>query len=505
MTTYLLAHDLGTTGDKATLFDAEGRLVASAFAPYPTFYPRPDWAEQDPNAWWDAVCVSSRDLLDRIHGSRENLGAVSFSGMMNGCLLVDDHGEPLRPAIIHADIRSAAKCSALAAEVGVERAYQITGNRIAPYFTLAKLAWLVDHEPDTLNRARWCVQTKDYLVGRLTGIWGVTDYSDASLTGCLDMASGDWSPELIAAGRFPARLLPEIRPAATIVGTVTQDASEATGLPLGLPVVLGGGDGACATAGAGCVAPGDVYHYLGGTSWIGAVTDGYRPDPSHRASVFYALDGERCVLYATSQSSGSAVDWFRGALGVGESGEDFESLERKAERVPVGSNGLIFLPYLMGERSPIWDSDARAVFFGLSASHGQSEMARAVFEGVAYALGSNLGVLQDLRLAPDCIRVLGGGMRSPLWRSIFAAVYNRPLQLMERLSEATSAGAAMAGAVAIGLYPDYASAAPHFAPLGAIEQPDPESVAVYAHGARIFHALYAALKDLYVANRAPIA
>ncbi|HZO89541.1 MAG TPA: FGGY family carbohydrate kinase [Chthonomonadaceae bacterium] len=500
MLTYLLAHDLGTTGDKATLFDAEGRLLASAFAPYATQYPRPGWAEHDPEDWWRAVCASTRQLLEQAPGAVNHLAAVGFSAMMNGCLLVDAEGNALRPGLIHADIRSAAQCARIAREVGGERAYQLTGNRLAPYFTLGKLAWLAEHEPETVRRARWCVQTKEYIAGRLTGAWGLTDRSDASLTGCFDLERGVWAEELIAAGGFPARLLPTVRPSASIVGTVTLAAAEATGLPAGLPVVLGGGDGACATAGAGAVRPGDAYHYLGGTSWVAAVTANYRPDPGRRVSVFCGLDPAQYVVYGTVQTASVALDWFRNAIGVGERAageEEHAALERLAASAPAGSNGLFFLPYLQGERSPIWDANARGVYFGLTQAHGRTELARAIMEGVAYALASNLAVLEELGLAPESIRVLGGGMRYALWRKIFAAVYNRPLQLLARLAEATSCGAAMIAGVGIGLYPDLATAAPLFAPLAEQEQPDREAAAVYARAAAFFRTLYPALSDRF--------
>lgn len=503
MAVCILAHDLGTTGDKATLFDAEGRLLASAFAPYSTVYPQPGWAEQDPEAWWEAVCRSTRQLLAPFPEAQRDLAAVGFSGMMNGCLLVDANGAARRPSLIHADIRSAPQCARIAREVGEESAYRRTGNRLAPYFTLGKLAWLAEQEPETLRSARWCVQTKDYIVGRLTAVWGVTDLSDASLTGCFDLEQSVWAEELIAAGGFPARLLPEVRPSAGVVGKVTAQAAAETGLPEGLPVVLGGGDGACATAGAGAVAPGDAYHYLGGTSWLAAVTSGYRPDPARRVSVLCGLDPEQYVVYGTVQTASGAMDWFRNAIGVGERAdgeEEFAALERLVASAPPGSNGLFFLPYLAGERSPIWDAHARGVYFGLTAAHRRAELARAAMEGVAYALASNLAALEELGLAPSEIRVLGGGMRSALWRRIFAAVYNRPLRLLERLSEATSAGAAMAAAVGIGLYPDYAAAAPHFAPLGEEERPDPAMAAVYARGMVFFRDLYPALADRFEAH-----
>jgi xylulokinase len=505
---YLLAHDLGTTGDKATLFDAKGHLVASAFAPYPTRHPQPGYAEQNPQDWWEAVCATTRQLLTEVPDAASRLAAVGFSAMMNGCLLVDDHGEPLRPAMIHADIRSAGQCERIAREVGEERAYQLTGNRIAPYFTLGKLAWLVEQEPEILRKARWCVQTKDYIVGRLTGVWGVTDRSDASLTGCFALEQGVWAEELIAAGGFAPALLPEVRTSATIVGTVTAEAAFATGLPVGLPVVLGGGDGACATAGAGAVRPGDAYHYLGGTSWVAAVTEGYRPDPARRVSVFCGLDPAQYVIYGTVQSAGSSVDWFQAAIGPGERREgedDYAALERIAATAQPGCRNLFFLPYLAGERSPLWDANARGVYFGLTAAHGRAELARAVFEGVAFALGSNLAALESLGHRPTTVRVLGGGMQSSLWRRILAAVYNRPLRLLARLSEATSCGAAMAAAVGIGLCPNYVEAAARFAPLGEKETPVPELAALYGRRAAFFATLYPALAERFAALAAEAA
>jgi xylulokinase len=502
MSPYLLAYDLGTTGVKVALFTADGALVTSAFSAYPTDYPGPGWAEQSPHDWWQAVVAVTREILATVPDGAQQLAGVGLCGMMNGCLLVDRFGTPLGNCLIHADTRSGPQCERIAREVGDEHAYRLTGNRIAPYFTLSKLAWVSEHEPNLVARARFCVQAKDYVAGRLTGVWGITDRSDASLTSCFDMERGEWSAEMIASAGFPERLLPEVRPSATVVGTVTPDAARETGLPDGLPIVLGGGDGACATAGAGAVVAGDAYHYLGGTSWVAAVTQGYRPDPSRRVSVFCGLEQDQFIVYGTVQSAGSSVDWFQEAIGPGElaPGEDaYAALERLAASAPPGSRGLFYLPYLAGERSPIWDAEARGVFFGLTSAHGRAELARAVYEGVAYALGWNLAALEDLGLAPQTVRVLGGGMRSPVWRSILAAVYNRPLQLMARLSEATSAGAAMAAGVGIGLFPDYASAAHAFAPLAQIELPDPTAAAIYARDSAFFRTLYPALADRFAA------
>lgn len=502
MTDLLLAHDVGTTGAKTTLFDSSGALVASSFAPYATHRPGPGAEEQDPDDWWEAVCRGTRAVLSEHPDASGRIAAVGMCAMMNGCVLVDTTGAHVRPALIHADIRSAEAAQRIAAEVGWRRAYQLSGHRVAPYYTLAKLAWLSEHEPATMRRARWCVQAKDCLASRLTGVVGVTDPSDASLTGMLNMASGRWSDELIGAGRIERRLLPDIVPSTTVVGHVTQRAAAETGLLKGTPVVLGGGDGACATAGAGAVRPGDAYHYLGGTSWIASLSARYVPDPAARVSVLLGLAPGMYVTYGTVQTASAAVDWFRSAIGVGERepGEDeHAALERLVAGSPPGANGLMFLPYLQGERAPIWDPHARGAFIGLTPAHTRADLARAVMEGVALALTSVLAVFEEKGAAPGAIRVLGGGMRYAVWRGILASAYNRPLHVLTRLLQATSSGAAMAAGVGVGLYPDLAAAGPLFAAVGSHEAPDPGTAALYARLAPFYRSLHPALAERFAA------
>ncbi len=496
MPDFIMAHDLGTTGDKATLFDSFGHVIATAFAPYPTNYPEPLHVEQDPESWWNAVCGTTRRLMDMHPAAQTSLAAVSFSAMMNGCLLLDGNAAILRPAMIHADTRSIAQCERIASEFGMERAYEVTGNRIAPYFTLGKLAWLAECEPDVVAHARYCVQAKDFIAGRLTGVWGYTDHSDASLIGCYDLTKLEYCEELIDAAGFSKSLLPAPLKSSTVVGTVTFEAARQTGLPAGTRVVIGAGDGACATAGAGAVNVGDAYHYLGGTSWVAALTQGYRPDPTQRVSSFCSVEPEQCVLYGTVQSAGTSVDWITSILfDLDTSG--FKDLEEIASIAKPGSDGLIYLPYLAGERSPIWDARAKGVLFGLTAAHGRAEIARCVLEGVSYALSSNLKVLTEMGEAGGTLRGLGGGMRSKLWRSILASVYNRPIALMERLLEATSCGAAMAAAVGVGICGDYEAAAKLFTPAGETVEPDPAAVEVYSVAQERFAALYPALASQF--------
>lgn len=493
----ILAHDLGTTGDKAALFTADGALIASYFASYPTSRPGAGRAEQDPSAWWDAACEATRALLRRAPEAAGKTLGVGLCGMMNGCLLLDVHGEPLGHCLIHADTRATAQAARIAAQVGEMRAFRRTGNRVAPYFTLAKLAWFAEHEPDLMRRARWCVQAKDYFAWRLTGQIGFTDRSDASLTGCFDMETGTWCEDLAAVAGFPLHLLPEIVSSSSRIGCVTHDAARDTGLIAGTPVFAGGGDGACATAGAGAVRDGSAYHYLGGTSWVAAVTSQFRPDPDARVSALCALDASQYVTYGTVQAAGTSVDWARSQLLADRPGEGWAAIEALASESPPGSRGLLFLPYLEGERSPIWDANARGAFVGLTTAHTRADLARSVFEGVALALGQNLSALMGLVPEITEVRGLGGGMRGDLWPRIIASAYGRPLRLMKRLAEATSAGAAMSAAVGLGLYRDYAAAADRFAPTGDLVMPDPEATALYNRAAPVFAALYRSLKPTY--------
>lgn len=489
----ILAHDVGTSGDKAALFDPSGTLLASFTAPYATHRPRPGWAEQDPDEWWSAVCLTTRRLLDCVPDAEQRIAGVGFSAMMNGAVLVDRNGATLRPALIHADLRGAEVRRSLAERIAPERAYDLSGHRLEPYFTLAKLAWLARNEPETLRRARWCLQAKDFLAGRLCGRYGVTDPSDASLTGMYDLRAEAWSDELVAASGIERSQLPEVVPSATVLGHVTREAAEATGLLQGTPVVLGGGDGACATAGAGAFAPGDAYHYLGSSSWLAVVSDGYRPDARQRITTMRGLPMGLHVAYGTVQSAGTCAEWFLDAIGPSSVERDpWAALEALVEQAPPGSDGLIFLPYLQGERAPIWDANARGAFVGLTLEHTRAHLARAVHEGVAFALGSILSIFDELGLTPTRVRALGGGMRSSAWRRILAAVYARPLVTLDRLTEATACGAAMATAVGVGLAADW-QAASKMAPGGRVEEPDAATVAAYVEPAGRFRRTYAAL------------
>lgn len=489
----ILAHDLGTSGNKAVLVDEEGRLIDTAFASYRTAQPEPLAAEQEPADWWRAVVRCTRALLASDPSRRERLVTVGFSGHMNGVVLVDEHGVPIRPALLHADIRAQSQCDLLRQRLGEERYYLLTGNRIAPFTSLPKLMLLQEREPEAVRRARWMLQSKDYCAGRLTGRWGVTDPSDASLTGAYDASRRQWCAEVVEASGAPARLLPEVVPSTTVVGRVSREAAQVTGLPEGLPVVLGAGDGASATMGAGVVEAGDCYTCLGSTAWTACLRAQYQPDPQMRLTTLLPAQPGRWVQYGTVQSAGSAWSWFRSLFGKGMR---WERLIAEAQQAPAGSDGVLFLPYLTGERAPIWNPRAQGVFFGLQAHHTRAHLARAVLEGVACALGSILRLLREQGAVAPTVRVVGGAARNPLWMQILADLYGCPVEVPQHAESSTAVGAAVIAGVGVGLFADF-TVAKRVAAAEHRYEPQDAGQKVYAELSTRAAQLYDHVRDLF--------
>jgi xylulokinase len=494
---FILAHDLGTTGNKATLFDAAGAAVAAAFEAYDTAYPQPNWAEQDPADWWRAVRDSTRKLLAAGGVTAGEIAAVSFSGMMNGALAVDAAGVPLRPAIIWADQRATGQAEFLTQCCGMEEVYRRTGHRPGASYTAAKMLWLQQTQPDLYARTHQVLQAKDYVAHRLTGTFA-TDYSDASSTNLFDLERRAWATDLIeAVGLDPAKL-PPVHPSTTVIGKVTAEAAAETGLLAGTPVVIGGGDGACATVGAGSVRPGDAYNYIGSSSWIAVTAAQPLYDPHMRTFTFAHLDPTLYFPTGTMQCAGGSFDWLERLLrGEGEQ-RLYDELAAAAAAVEPGARGLLFLPYLLGERSPHWNPLARGAFVGLTMPHGRAEMARAVLEGVALNLKMILDAFleQGAATQSEPMRLIGGGARSQVWRQILADVYGLPILLPALLAEATSLGAAIAGGVGVGLFPDF-SVAHQFVQVEEAERPDPVRRQRYATLYDLFRRTYAALEPIF--------
>jgi xylulokinase len=477
--TYILAHDLGTTGNKATLFDATtGRAVASTYQAYPTHYPHAGWAEHDPADWQRAILEGTRTLLDRANVTPGDIAVLSFSGMMMGALPLDAEGEPLRSAILWADVRATEEADLLAQAAGYETVYRRTGHRPSSSYTGPKLQWIKRHQPEIYARACVFLQPKDYAAYLFSGEYA-TDYSDASGTNLFDLETRAWAPDLIAAAGLDADKLPPAYPSAQVIGHVTRAAAMLTGLHAGTPVVIGGGDGACATVGSGSVSPGQAYNYIGSSAWIAVTAEKPLLDAQMRTFTYVHMDPRYYFPTGTNQCAGGSFDWLERLLrcATPQEAEDasaqhiYDDLTRAAATVPPGARGLLFLPHLIGERSPYWDPIARGGFVGLTMAHGRAEMARAVLEGVALNLRSVLEAFGGLETEITAMRLIGGAARSPIWRQIIADVYGLPLLLPQLLSEATSLGAAIAGGVGVGLYSDYGIAR-QFVEVAETERPD---------------------------------
>ena len=488
---FILAHDLGTTGNKANLFDDAGNLMASHLENYSVAYPQANWAEQDPTDWWRAICLSTRALLTDSRISPREIAAVCFSGQMMGIVPIDSTGEPLRPAIIWADQRAVAEADFITERCGFARVYQLTGHRVSPAYLAAKILWVKRHQPEIYARTWKFLCAKDYIVFKLTGRL-VTDYSDASGSNVFDLMQRAWSADLLAEMGLDVAQLPDVHASTDVVGEVTRVAAEETGLAPGTPVVIGGGDGPCAAVGAGVVAPGDAYCYIGSSAWIGLASDVPRLDPQMRIAIFHHLHPRLFAPTGSMQSAGGARDWFIRVLG--------DSADADAASVPPGANGLIFLPYLIGERTPWWNPKARAAFVGLTMAHGRAEMARAVLEGVAFNLRLILDALESQGTPVPSVRLIGGGAKSDLWPQMLADVFARPIHLLSLVAEATSWGAAVAGGVGVGLYRDW-NMAQEQARVRAVVEPDAQNAARYAELVPLFQETYCALEPIYAKIR----
>ena len=416
----IIAHDLGTTGDKASLHTDGGRLVTSVTAAYaPTFGPG-GRAEQDPEVWVDAVTRATRLLLDGSGTPPGAVRAISFSGQMMGAVFLDGAHRPVRPAMIWADHRSAEQAQRLDAALGAGRAYRLLGHRVHATYSLAKLMWVREHEPGNHSRVRHVCLAKDFVVQRLTGTL-VTDPSDASSTNAYDQRRGCWSSEVLDAAGVESGIFPEIVPSTTVVGGVLPDVAGALGLAAGTPVVLGGGDGPLAATGAGVLSSRDgCYAYLGSSSWISSAAPEPLHDPQRRSMTFDHVVPGQYVPTATMQAGGASLEWAAEVLAP-DAEERFGEL--LAETAEADTDGLYFLPHLLGERSPHWNTAARGAFLGLTRRHGRAHLAKAVLEGVAFNLAVCLEAFREAGQPVEHVDAIGGGASSDVWLGILADVW----------------------------------------------------------------------------------
>lgn len=462
---YILAHDLGTSGNKATLFDTNGNLCSSSLFEYKTFYEKHNWVEQDPADWWKAICISTKKMIDKADISKKDILCICFSAQMMGCLPVDDKGNPLRKNIIWADMRSVEQAKFIEDKLSMEKVYKITGHRISPAYSAAKILWVKDNQPDIYSKTYKFLHAKDYIIHKLTSEF-VTDYSDASGMNLLDLNKLDWSDDILDAIGLSRSILPDLHASTDIAGRVSKESAEEVGLMEGTPVVIGGGDGCCAATGAGVVEEGSAYNVIGSSSWIALSSKKPIFDPLMRTFNWVHLDKTLFSPCGTMQSAGYSYSWLKNTLcglevleGKEQKVSPYQIIDREVESSSnPGAGNLLFLPYLLGERSPRWNSKATGAFIGLKINTGKGDIYRSVLKGVTFNLKVILDIF-DTVLPIDKVIIIGGGAKSRLWLQILADIWQKPVIVPRYLEEATSMGAAVCGGVGIGLFDDFKIAA----------------------------------------------
>ncbi|WP_369068631.1 xylulokinase [Kineococcus terrestris] len=487
----VLAVDCSTTGAKAVAFDAAGRTVAEARVPYHRTSPRPGWQEQDPADWWGATAGALAGAV-RALGPDHRPAALAVTHQRETFVCLDADDRPLRPGVLWLDTRAGEQI----ARLGSARVHELSGKPPSTAPSLYKLAWLAEHEPRVLRRTALVLDVHGYLVRLLTGTRS-TSWASADPLSLLDMQHLRWSPELVAAAGLAVDQLPALVAPGASLGGLGAAAARRTGLPEGLPVVAGAGDGQCAGLGSGALVPGRAYLNLGTALTLGVHSPGYRWAAAYR-TLASPLAGAY-VLEALLPSGALSIGWFRDALSglTGERRE--ERLERLAADVPAGARGLLFLPYLSSAETPHWDPHARGAFVGLAEEHGRAEMYRAVLEGLAYEERANLHLLeQDTGTAVEEVVVTGGAARSPLFTQILADVLQRRV-LVAREPETTALGAGVLAAAAVGLTGsgDLGDVVGAMTGTGAVLEPDPRPRAVYEEAAGLHAQLYPRLRPLF--------
>src|SRR5437764_9023603 len=446
-----LGIDVATGGTRALLIDAEGRVTASSTVEHVPFAsPQTGWAEQDPRDWWRAATLAIREVLSKI--KPEEISAIGFSGQMHGAVLLDEHDEVLRPSIIWCDRRTSAQCVAITAKIGAMRLIDLTCNPVLTGFTLPKMLWVRELEPELWRQARSVLLPKDYVRLRLTGD-KATEFADGSGTLLFNVAGRKWSHAMLAATEIDEALLPRVYESPEITGVISSAGAATTGLREGTPVVAGGGDQAAGAVGMGIVRPGSVSATIGTSGVVFAAIDKPALDPKGRVHTFcHAVPGRWHVMGVT-QGAGLSLRWFRDQFGAGnEDGRDpYDRLSEEAAHAPAGADGLLWTPYLMGERTPHLDPHARGALVGLTAQHTRAHVIRAILEGVAFSLRDTLTIFGELSVPVKSIRLGGGGARSPLWRQIQADVYGIAVELIEA-EEGGAYGAGLLAGVGTGTW-----------------------------------------------------
>jgi xylulokinase len=492
---YFIGIDSSTTATKALLIDESGDVVAVAATEYGYETPRPLWSEQDPDLWWEGAANSIREVL-RASGVRpDDIHGIGLTGQMHGLVLLDADGNVLRPAILWNDQRTGPQCDEIRRRLGKPRLIQITGNDALTGFTAPKILWVQQHEPEIWAQARHILLPKDYVRLQLTSEYAI-DKADGAGMLLFDLQARDWSPEVLAALDIPPSYLPPTHEGPAITGYVSQAAAAATGLRAGTPVMAGGGDQAAGAVGVGAVQEGVVSLALGTSGVVFAATGGPFIEPQGRLHAFcHAVPG-RWHFMGVMLSAAGSLRWYRDTFAPGAS---FDDLLAPAADIPIGCEGLLFLPYLTGERTPHPDPLARGAFVGLTVRHALPHLTRAVLEGVSFGLRDSFELIkQGSGAAITQVRVSGGGAKSPLWRQILADIFGAELVTVNT-TEGAAYGAALLAGVGAGLWPDVDAACRRTIHVTGSTEPNPAAVAEYERWYGVYRGLYPALQPTFAA------
>ncbi len=499
---YLLGVDIGTSGTKTVLFDVEGNTVASALSEYPLYQPHIGWAEQDPEDWWRATVETISSVIKKSGVNPSDIKGVGLSGQMHGMVLLNREGRVLRPSIIWCDQRTQAECDQITEIVGRKRLIEITANPALTGFTASKVMWVKNHQPDLFNQIYKILLPKDYVRYRLTGVFA-TEVSDASGTQFLDVPKRKWSEDLLNLLGIDPAWMPEVYESQEVSGTISSEAARLTGLSEGTPVVGGGGDQAAGAVGNGIVRQGVISSTIGTSGVVFAHMDDISIDPEGRVHTFCHAVPDKWHVMGVTQGAGLSLQWLRNNFGGMEKDlaahmdiDPYQLMDKQAEKAKPGCDGLIYLPYLMGERTPHLDPYARGVFFGLTASHGRREMIRAVMEGVAYSLRDCLEIIRGMNVSITEVRASGGGGRSPLWRQMQADIFNNPIATINS-AEGPALGVALLAGVGAGVYKSVTEACDTAIKVVSVQEPIKENVPVYDKYYEIYGELYRALKNSF--------
>lgn len=489
---FLMGIDVSTTGVKVLMINPSGKVIASINTEHPLSTPRPLWSEQNPDDWWKGAVTGIRTVLAQTGLKRDQVAAIGLTGQMHGLTLLDKHGKCLRAAILWNDQRTAHQCDVIRGKVGRENLIAICGNDALTGFTAPKILWVRENEPALYDKVRHILLPKDYVRYKLTEGYAV-DCADGAGTILFNLKARTWSAELLKTLEIPSEWLPQTFEGTQVTGHITSEAAHETGLKAGTPVVGGGGDQAAQAVGVGAVQPGIFALTLGTSGVVFATTPGANIEPEGRLHAFCHSIPQRWHLMGVMLSAAGSLRWFRDTF---TPGKDFDALLAPTAAIPPGCEGLLFLPYLTGERTPHPDPLARGGFLGLTVRHGLPHLTRAVLEGVAFGLRDSFELVKSTGLSHlQQVRISGGGARSAIWRQILANVFDSELVTVN-VTEGAAYGAAMLAGVGAGIWPDVDQACLACIQVTGSTQPQPEQVRLYSDYYNLYRQLYPATREV---------